>query len=290
MHLIAHPQHMNAYVVYCGLVRHLYHSTDNECVLFVDTKFEKQAVRMYSDIMLDPPPSHQQESAPKTDSEEDSEIVHIPGRLHIYPIENMNTVTLMNAVTKHYKKCTIRHFFEEQYDKLRFNDKFKGLAEKHAPIQNPYTFYEFDTSLMWKCFHVPRRIDLEMDMLNNVRMVANTNYALFSSTENVRRELMCAYTISISMATMFGETKLFDIQAFLDVCGAVFLVPEDLHTLVIMLMDLRNQDTETNTSKRIRKLLYRGNDSMPWYIQYASSNWKKIENAYIIEEIEEELV
>jgi hypothetical protein len=285
MHLIAHPQDAHAYVVYCGLVRHLHDSAPSECVLFVDTRFEKLAIRMYSDIMA------RDEPAPAPVDDDANVMVSAPGRLIVYPVENMNTVTLMNAVTRHFRKVTTRHFFGEQYDKLRFNDKFKGLAEIHAPIQDPYAFYGYDTSLMWRRFSVPRRLELENDMLNNVRMVANTNYALFSSTENVRRELRCAYTISISMQTMFGEAKLFDLRSFLEVCGAVFLIPEDIHTLVVMLMDLHDQENgvEDARVKRTRKLLCRTDPTTtPWYIQHASSNWKKIEDAYIIEEELEE--
>ena len=210
--LIIHPQDsIQDFFIFNGLVRYLHHNNEGTTIYFILESF-------YNDI-----------SFQMSDLE----------NFKFEVLENMNTQSILKELLGKYQNVKIRHFFGD-IDKYRLDNLKNTFQNKNTTEQQDILkLYNFDKNIIVDHFKMKRNSFKEEKIINNVKNVANLDFAIFSSG-NVPTILKKNSSICLMLSKMFLKSNYFESVCIIEKCKKIYICDRDVYTLYIYLLVLNN--------------------------------------------------
>lgn len=208
--LIIHPQNsIQDFFLFNGLVRYLHDNNEGKTIYFILETF-------YSDILF-----------------QMSDLDNFEFEV----LEDMNIQSILKVLLGKYQNVKIRHFFGD-VDKFRLDD-LKNTYCKTDTIENKDIFklYKYDKKIIVDYFKINRNTSREQKIINNVKNVANLDFAIYSSG-NIPTVLKKSSSICLMLSKMFLKSNYFESICIIEKCKKIYICDRDVFTIYIYLLFL----------------------------------------------------
>lgn len=216
--LIIHPQDsIQDFFIYNGLVRYLHKNNEGKTIYFILEKFYDDIVYQLSDLI----------------------------DFEFEVLEDLHTQSILKILLGKYQNVKTRHFFGE-IDKFRLDNHKNTFLKKN--IDEPldiFKLYNFDKDIIVKYFEIKRNSNKEKTIINNVKRVANLDFAIYSS-ENVPTILKKNSSICLMLSKMFSKSNYFESICIIEKCKKIFICDRDVYTIYVYLLYLNNYLSNKN--------------------------------------------